>query len=145
MSDMNPRSASTYFLFAACALGCSTANGADALQRAQEALKAGYQRHDVSEYFSIWGADAKKIEGRSEKPDKFDTTLTRAQFESVRKLQWAAPPPANVEVSFDEVSNVTLNDNMASVRFKLTAEASRDVLRPDAKRYVRGEHSFPDD
>ena len=112
------------------ALGCSTANGADALQRAQEALKAGYQRHDVSEFFSIWVADAKKIEGRFEKPDKFDTTLTRAQFESVRKLQWAVPPPANVEVSFDEVSNVTLNDNMASVRFKLTVKPAETYYGP---------------
>jgi tetratricopeptide (TPR) repeat protein len=110
--------------------GCATANGVDALQRAQEALKAGYQRHDASEFFSIWSADAKKIEGRSEKPDKFDTTLTRAQFESVRKLQWAAPPLPNVEVNFDEVSNATLNDNMASVRFKLTVKPAETYYGP---------------
>jgi hypothetical protein len=85
----------------------------------QDALKSGYERHDASGYFAIWADDGKKIEGRSAKPDKFDTALLRAQLESVRKLQWAIPPQASIKVQIQDESKEIQGD-LATLRFRLT-------------------------
>src|SRR5262245_16583734 len=69
------------------------ATGADLAKKIQESQQAGFERHDLDAFLAIWADDAKRIVGRTEKPDKYDTVLTRAQLEATHKLRFAVPPP----------------------------------------------------
>jgi hypothetical protein len=87
----------------------------------QDALKAGHQRHDVETYLSIWSDNAKQIDGRTEKPDSYDTILTREQFEAICKLRFAVPPPEGVAVNFENVRTEVKFDE-ATVRHRVSVK-----------------------
>jgi hypothetical protein len=106
------------------------AAGADLAKMVQECQKAGYEKHDLESYLSIWSADAKRIEGRTETPDKYDTVLTRAQLEATCKLRFAVPPPKGVTVEFKDVRAEVKGDG-ATVRYRVTIRQPRRAETAD--------------
>src|SRR5262245_34068145 len=90
-------------LIAGCAPPRDGGDGAELATMIQEAQKAGWQKHDAAGYFAVWGDDGKKIEGRTATPDKFDTVLTRQQFEDVTRMRLAVPAPYGIMVTFSDV------------------------------------------
>jgi hypothetical protein len=121
------------------ALGCEApeqngAAGAEAAKMIQEAQNAGFAKHDLETYLSMWRDDAKRIEGRTETPDRYDTVLTSAQLEATCKLRFAVPPPKGVKVEFKDVRTEVKGDS-AVVRYRATvsqpgrAETVDEVVR----------------
>ena len=96
----------------------------------QESQKAGFEKHDLKEYLAIWSDDAKLIEGRSEKPDKYDTALTRAQIEATRKLLFAVPPPKGIKMEFENVKTEVKGDE-ATVRYRTTLREPKQSMTVD--------------
>jgi hypothetical protein len=106
------------------AIGCSGPANADdegpkLATMIQQSQKAGFEKHDLKEYLSIWSDDVKMIQGRSEKSDKYDTVLTRAQIEATRKLRFAVPPPKDLTMEFQNVKTEVKGDE-AAVRYRAT-------------------------
>jgi hypothetical protein len=125
----------------------------------QEAQKAGWQKHDAAGYFAIWGDDGKKVEGRTATPDKFDTVLTRQQFEEVTRMRLAVPAPYGIMVTFSDVQYEVKQD-AATVSFKmslkpaemyfgwrktLTTGDSFHLRRVDGKWRIEEHRSWPID
>jgi hypothetical protein len=125
--------------------------GAELAKKIQESLEGGFERHDLEALLSVRGDDAKRIEGRTEKPDKFDTVLTRAQLEATHKLRFAVPPPKGAKVEFKDVQAEVKRDE-ATVRFRMTVKQPRRtettdetfrLRRKDGKWKVYENRSWP--
>ena len=100
---------------------------ADITKLVQDSQRAGFERHDISGYLSIWSKDARIVGGRSERPGRYETVLKRDQIEATRTLRFKAKAPENVKLDFINV----------------TAKVDGDtaVLRYQAKYSRASEHS----
>ena len=129
----------------ACALGMLLAAGCagpaqddpEGLKLAkmiQDSQQEGFGKHDLKKYLSIWSDDAKLIEGRTAKPDKYDTVLTLAQLEATRKLRFAVPAPKGITMEFKDVHTEVKGDEAtvryrATIRFTGGSETADEVFR----------------
>lgn len=127
------------------------AAGAGLAKMIQESQQAGFERHDLETFLSIWTDDARWIHGRTEKADKNDTVLTRAQMEATARLRFAVPAPKGVKVAFKDVQTEVKGDD-ATVRYRVTisqpgrAETTDDVFRlrrKDGKWKIYEHRSWP--
>lgn len=110
--------------------------GAGLAKRIQESQQGGLERHDLEMFLSIWGDDAKRIEGRTEKPDKYDTVLTRTQLEATYKLRFAVPPPKSVNVEFKDLQTQVKGDD-ATVHCRVTIKQPRRTETTDEVFHLR--------
>jgi tetratricopeptide (TPR) repeat protein len=136
--------------------GCETqakndAAGEDLAKMIQESQQAGFERHDLEAFLTIWTDDARWSEGRTEKADKYDTVLTRGQIEATYKLRFAVQAPKGVKVEFKDLQTET-NGDEATVRYRVTisqprrAETADEVFRlrrKDGKWKVYEHRSWP--
>jgi tetratricopeptide (TPR) repeat protein len=125
------------------AAGCGAptkddADGAALAKRIQESQKAGFEKHDLKAYLSIWTNDAKVIEGRAETPDKYDTVLTRDQVEATRRLRFAVPAPKDLTMVFKDVQTEVKGDR-ATVRYRATIKQPRRAETADEIFLLRRE------
>jgi tetratricopeptide (TPR) repeat protein len=127
------------------------AEGAELAKIVQASQQAGYEKHDLPAYLSIWADDARSISGRTEKPDKYDTVLTRAQVEAIARLRFAVPPPKGAKVEFKDVQTEVKRDEVTvryrvSIRQPRRRETSDEIFRlqkKDGKWKVVEHRSWP--
>jgi hypothetical protein len=100
------------------------------LKMVREAEAAGFERHDLDKFLAIWADDGKLIEGRTEKPDKYDTVLARPQLEAKYKLSFAVPPTKEVRVEFEQ-ERVTVDGDEATVRYRAMTRYSEVTITAD--------------
>jgi len=78
--------------------------------------RAGFERKDVTEFMKPWTDDAKIIEGREEKPGKYDHVITRKQLEGMVRLMFSVPgPEGGYKVTF-ESPRVEIDGDKAELR-----------------------------
>ncbi len=88
---------------------------ADVVQKSQ---KAGWVEQKIDQYMAAWATDARLVQGRGEKPDRYDVAIGRKQLEALRRLQFAACRHGNGEISFENVK-VSIEGNTAELRHQV--------------------------
>jgi len=104
--------------------------GTAIIKMVQESQRAGRERGDVAGYMAIWTADAKIILARSEKPGKFDTVMTRPQFEALARLLYRGPRPKGVEMEFAN-ERVHVSGDKAVMRYRTILKQGGGVATAD--------------
>lgn len=69
----------------------------------ESSQRAGWLRHDVEAYLDAFTDDATLVLGRGPDPGPRDTEWDRAHLEASRRMRMTGPPPAGLEVAFEDV------------------------------------------
>jgi len=109
------------------------AEAAAIVKMVQKSQRSGVVRRDLAGYMAIWTADGKIVLARSEKPGKYQTVMTRPQFEALGRLRYRGPRPER-ELEFTN-ERVDISGDRAVLRYRsLLKEGGRVVIADEIFR-----------
>jgi len=79
----------------------------------QEAMRAGWLRHDVAGYLAPWAPNARYILGRSATPSRHDVVLPFEKLKDIRALRYRGRPLKSRTLDFTKVNVVLKGKNTA--------------------------------
>ncbi len=92
-----------------CIASAATAEDADpathkAIQeRVTQTQQAGYERHDLPRYLSLFSDDVRVTVGRTATPDKLDVTIDRQQLVATRSFYFGGVASENHRMEFSDI------------------------------------------